>query len=32
MNEHALEAQQAHGTKTHEIMGASGVRTNRFDP
>ncbi|MCS6799824.1 MAG: CUB domain-containing protein [Myxococcota bacterium] len=32
MNRHALDAQRRWGTETHEIMGVSGVRTNRFDP
>lgn len=32
MNEHAVSIWRSWGTKTHEIMGVSGVRNNRYDP
>jgi len=32
MNQHAVDTQRSTNTETHEIMGVSGVRTNRFDP
>lgn len=32
MNEHAINIWRSWGTKTHEIMGVSGVRNNRYDP
>jgi hypothetical protein len=32
MNDFAVERQAARSTKSHEIYGVSGVRTNRFDP
>ena len=32
MNSYGVDAQRYWNTDTHEIMGVSGVRTNRFDP
>ncbi len=32
INEHAIRIWRSWGTKTHEIMGVSGVRNNRYDP
>jgi hypothetical protein len=32
MNEEAISSQSSRGSKSHEIYGVSGVRTNRFDP
>ncbi len=32
MNEYAIETYRRWGTETHEIMGVSGVRNNRYDP
>jgi hypothetical protein len=32
MNQHAIEIWRSWNTKTHEIMGVSGVRNNKYDP
>jgi hypothetical protein len=32
MNEHAINIWRSWGTATHEIMGVSGVRNNKYDP
>lgn len=32
MNKHAMDAWHRHGTETHEIMGVSGVKNNKYDP
>ncbi|MFH1437727.1 MAG: proprotein convertase P-domain-containing protein [Pseudomonadota bacterium] len=32
MNKHAIDTWKSQGTKTHEIMGVSGVKNNKFDP
>ena len=32
MNQQALDAWQTQGTETHEIMGVSGVKNNKYDP
>ena len=32
MNEYAIAQQASRGSKSHEIYGVSGVRTNQFDP
>lgn len=32
MNRHAINTWRLYGTKTHEIMGVSGVKNNKYDP
>ena len=32
MNKQALDSWSRYGTKTHEIMGVSGIKNNKYDP